>query len=129
MNGKLGRRVLDHVTANPEQLDMSVWGEVGPCGTSACLAGWALIFSGWALVDDNTFRRASDGYETDRPTFIAEEARRVLDLTDGDFWRPARPEETGEGSHPSVCLFEVYDEEAVKWLRELVEKAEANDVT
>jgi hypothetical protein len=126
VNADLGRRILDHVAAHPEQLDMSLWGEEGPCGTPACLAGRALIFSGWTLVDDGTFREPGGDWETGRSATIADEARRLLRLDDGDFWRLARPEETGEGSHPAVCLFEVGDDEAVRWLRRLVEREEAN---
>jgi hypothetical protein len=117
VNGELGRKIRDHVTTYPKQLNMTAWGEVNDdyCGTSACIAGWALIFSGWSLVEDNTFRRASDGYETDSPVAISDEARRLLDLSDEDYWRERRG-----------CLFSVREDMAVKWLRELVEKAEAN---
>lgn len=121
MNAELGRLVLDHVTAHREQLNMGVWGELDstPCGTSACLAGWTLIFSGWELVEDDTFRKLSDGYETDRPDVLADEARKLLNLSDDEFWR----------EDDLWCLFNVRDDIAVEWLRELVEKAEANRVT
>jgi hypothetical protein len=119
VNGKLGRLVLDHVTDRPEDLDMAVWAVESPCGTSACVGGWALILSGeWELVADNAFRRTDRRLVITTPADIGEEARRLLALSLDEFWRE-------DPAGDVTCLFSVSDLEAVEWLRELVEKAEA----
>lgn len=112
MNAELGRRLLDHVTANPAQFDMARWCE--------CLAGNALALSGWAPLGDGAFLRPSGGEVSD-PAEIGREARRVLGLSGEEFWR--RAADDGGGAE---CLFAVDNDEAVEWLRELVEKAEAD---
>lgn len=41
------REVMIHVTRHPERLDMNHWGsKQTPCGTTACLAGWAMLLNG-----------------------------------------------------------------------------------
>lgn len=124
MNAALGRMVLDHVTANPRDLDMCVWAANGPCGTSACIAGWALVMSGWEVAGDNVFRRP-DGTEVDDGEVIAGEARTLLGLGVREFWRRAHgPDADEEDRCTVVSLFTVGNREAVDWLRELVEAAE-----
>lgn len=42
----LAQRILDHITAHPEQHNKRKFGQKTECGTTACIAGWAGIFSG-----------------------------------------------------------------------------------
>lgn len=48
---ELARKVLDHVIEHPEQHSQGIWidfagGQRGNyCGTTACLAGWAVVFN------------------------------------------------------------------------------------
>jgi len=43
------QKVLDHVTAHPEEHDQSVWARQTPCGTSMCVAGHTAAMCGWDL--------------------------------------------------------------------------------
>jgi hypothetical protein len=116
MNAALLRAVLTQVEDHPKQFDMSVWGEMErSCGTVACLAGWALILSGWKLVDDCTFESPDGKREIYRGQDIEREAQAALDLTDDKMWDGA----------DVAPLFALGEFEAVTRLRELVEEAEA----
>jgi hypothetical protein len=52
-NKELGRLVLKQAEAEPRSLDMCSWGHRDSCGTVACIAGWAMIFSGYTLPDEH----------------------------------------------------------------------------
>jgi hypothetical protein len=56
-NWPLIEKVLDHVTAHPDELDMGVWAQSNAqCGTTACFAGWAIILGTNAeLVNGNSY--------------------------------------------------------------------------
>jgi hypothetical protein len=52
LNVALARKVKRHILAEPKRLNMSFWmgdviGNIGvpPCGTQACIAGWACLLS------------------------------------------------------------------------------------
>lgn len=45
----LRRAVAEHVTRHPETLNMGIWSLHRPCGTVACIAGWAIHLSGTDL--------------------------------------------------------------------------------
>jgi hypothetical protein len=57
--GRMARRVLEAIEENPDSFDMTVWWE-GPteeltpdddvCGSTLCVAGWALHLDGWTLA-------------------------------------------------------------------------------
>lgn len=51
-NAELAWRVLDHIDAHSEQHNQSLWMMNAPCGTVACLAGWACLLSGDRPVED-----------------------------------------------------------------------------
>lgn len=51
-NIPLLRKTLEHITAHPEEWDQETWATQTPCGTTACLAGWAVTFAGHELVWD-----------------------------------------------------------------------------
>lgn len=51
LNVALLRKVQKHILEEPRRLDMHYWEknvseEVSPCGTVACIAGWACLLSG-----------------------------------------------------------------------------------
>lgn len=115
MNTELGRKVLAHVTARRDQFDMTVWGDRDPeCGTVACLAGWAMLLSGYRLRDGEFVR--PDGCEVESGT-EGDEAALLLELSDAERY----------GSHGEECsLFGEWDEEeAIARFRKLVEASEA----
>ncbi len=60
-NTELAKLVLKQVEAFPEQFDMNVWAwETAACGTTACLAGWTLMLSGWeARKIERTMKRTA----------------------------------------------------------------------
>ncbi len=48
MNKELLERVAQHIEAEPRRLQMSSWVEASPkspCGTTACIAGWAVLLT------------------------------------------------------------------------------------
>lgn len=51
LNKQLIEQVRDHVLAEPRRYDQGTFGEsvpvdISPCGTQACLAGWAVMMAG-----------------------------------------------------------------------------------
>ncbi len=46
VNWRLAAKILNIVVNEPEKHDQTVYGRVGPCGTTACVAGWAVLLSG-----------------------------------------------------------------------------------
>ena len=113
MNAELGRKVLDYVTAHRDQFDMNVFGEHVPaCGTTACLAGWALLLSGYQITGFDLFARP-DGTEVSGET-LSREAGWLLGIPAEEF--------DADGECP---LFYVEDDdEAIERFRALVEAAE-----
>jgi len=116
-NPRLGRKVLDFVTAHRDQFDMGAWGYTShACGTTGCLAGWAMILSGYTLAVNQssgaeTFRRPDGSEVSDE----GGEAQELLGLTAGE-------RDNGSGASP---LFLMYEDEAIERFRELVEASEA----
>ena len=111
-NAELGRQVLDHVDAHPEQFDMWQWGyESTVCGTVACLAGRTLLLSGYSLDDDGHFW-SPDG----TPVSPSYEAAQLLGLTDSERW--------GGDGEPSLFM-DMDSRSAIARFRVMVESAEA----
>ena len=77
------RKVMEYVTAHPEEHDQHYWGvkrvEAPPCGTTHCIGGWALVLSGADLIwkYGQVLDVIIDGDMA--PPFVA--ARKVLGLT------------------------------------------------
>lgn len=46
INKELLNQVRDHIVMYPEQFDMDNWYLEKSCGTTACIAGWALFLQG-----------------------------------------------------------------------------------
>lgn len=66
---QLRQVVLDQIVTYPETHDQRDW--VSACGTTACVAGWALLFQLGYIPVGNAFD-------------VLEEAQRLLDLDDYD---------------------------------------------
>lgn len=117
MDAVLGRKVLDYVTAHRDEFDMKVFGIRGTaCGTVACLAGHAMLLSGYSLAE------AGGGYPFSRPDGTpvfdeASEATRLLALTDEEYY--------GDWQEPATLFGPQNDDYAIGRLRSLVEAAEA----
>lgn len=66
-NIPLLRKVMEHITEHPQEYHQRFWGLRTDCGTTHCIAGWALVFSGRELVWDTgdlpgmLFAAARDG--------------------------------------------------------------------
>lgn len=98
-NAELLRKVADKIAAFPELYDQGCWAEEDACGTTACIAGHALLESGKyrERVDDwgSVFFFNKEGVAVPP----AEEAEALLGLSKGEAtrlfsmgWQP-----TGEG--------------------------------
>lgn len=78
LNIDLLKQVRDKIATTPESYEQRWWANPSndaPCGTTACIGGWAVILSG-AMTDGE----AKEAYSY----FIAEEAARVLGLNSRD---------------------------------------------
>ena len=120
MNTELGRKVLDHVTVHRDQFDMGIWGEPDTeCGTVACLAGWAMLLSGYRL-----------GYGRKGSYFARPDGTPIPDGTDGD--EAARlldlscEERYGSGEDECSLFTAPDDDIAIERFRALVDAAEAS---
>lgn len=111
-NVQLGRKVLDHVTTHPEQFNMGVWGERGPCGTAACLAGWTMLLSGYKLDKLDRFIRPD--YTMVGLGDHTQEASDLLGITDEEW--------AAQDGH---LFAEKPAEQAIAQFRALVEASEA----
>lgn len=79
-NTELGKLVLKQIGAFPETFRMSTFGYISPCGTVACLAGHAMLLSGYELNNSDfaitipRYRRP-DGSLVSPPAMGAEAAQ------------------------------------------------------
>lgn len=53
-NYPLLRKTLEHIEAHPEEHDQRYWGLKGPCGTTMCFAGHAVVLAGLKPIWSNT---------------------------------------------------------------------------
>lgn len=74
------RRVLAHIDANPESLDMRTIAHKSECGTTCCIAGHAVALEGRAFIFDE------DGYTntTTRGENVWDLAALLLGLTEDE---------------------------------------------
>jgi hypothetical protein len=49
VNIPLLRKVMDHITAHPEEHDQESWAIRRDCGTTMCVAGWTVHFAGHVI--------------------------------------------------------------------------------
>lgn len=88
MNIERMQKLLDHVTAHPEEHDQNTWGQKTACGTTMCLAGHAVEMFGAGIAwmpldpysrDPDTVQAVAIFDKTGRE--IPEAAAELLDLT------------------------------------------------
>lgn len=85
LNIPLARKVIEHIESHPEEHDQSRFVAKTRCGTTACIAGHALLLSGeydlhpMQVGDVDDFRRV-DG--TDDFVIASDAGQVVLGLTD-----------------------------------------------
>lgn len=90
-NPELGRMILKHVDAFPESFDMATF--FNPCGTTACLAGHALLLDGGyelkGLRSDSRpgFYRPDGSYVED----IELEALNLLGMAEEEYFDDNKP--------------------------------------
>lgn len=118
-NYELIEKVHRHIVDNPEQHDQALWAvKANSCGTVACAAGHALIFSGLDIMWEVTPAKASSiGEEIRRMRFarmpdgrreaISVAAREVMGLTRAE---------------AEKLFFDTDDDEAVDMLAEILEE-------
>lgn len=80
-NVELLRRVLEHITAHPEEHDQRVWARHTDCGTAMCLAGHAVTITGHA-IDYGKHSWSGLVYLTRAGESIEDVAARELGLSD-----------------------------------------------
>lgn len=61
-NVELLEKTMQHIKDHPEMHDQSLW--VNSCGTTACFAGWALMFNGLTAKEVSA-REAADSVQGD----------------------------------------------------------------
>jgi hypothetical protein len=87
-NLPLLRKVLDHIDAHPDEWNQSTWGEVtwaSSCGTAFCVAGHALVMSGYTTRLRESSDDELDFYDSDGLRVSpSAEACFLLGLTDGE---------------------------------------------
>lgn len=58
--------VLDYIRTHPDEHDQSTWAGKGPCGTTLCFAGTAVVLAGYEILwgalapDSHLCQRGSD---------------------------------------------------------------------
>lgn len=61
VNIELAEKVLKQVTEHPETHEQLTWGYRTPCGTTACLAGWTVVFGALPVYRAECGERAEFG--------------------------------------------------------------------
>jgi hypothetical protein len=87
-NPELGRLVLKRIEAEPELFDMETYGMITPCGTVACLAGHAMLASGYVLRETGSLFDPLSVFIRPDGTPVHDKGREaagLLGLTDGEF--------------------------------------------
>lgn len=82
INVPLLRKVLEHITAHPEEHDQGVWVRRTLCETTGCIAYHTAVIAGYSIY--------LDGYDMCRVStgeLINDAAQRVLGLTSGQAFR------------------------------------------
>lgn len=94
VNEDLLRRVLEHITAHPEEHNQQHWAVRTDCGAAYCLAGHAVVMSGYGPDWSTAFGASDTGVSTagvaGRNLTIAELAADLLRLD---------PDDENEGDH------------------------------
>lgn len=83
LNIKLFKKIREKIATTPEAYDQGAWGrreETAPCGTAACVAGWACALSGVATTEELAVARTG----IVRAGWIADIAATRLGLEDDE---------------------------------------------
>jgi hypothetical protein len=114
-NKELGRLVIKQAEAFPESFYMGTWARETPCGTTACIAGHALLLSGYSVQFRPMMLLSGEVFPDKRAVFLdpegevvicPQEARRLLGLS----------------LQEENSLFYADEESAIARLRELCEE-------
>jgi hypothetical protein len=82
LNIELFKAIREKIATTPEAYDQSVFArpsQVAPCGTAACIAGWACVLSGAMDAKELKRRERAHGQEFESIEVIAKGALRVDD--------------------------------------------------
>lgn len=85
LNIELFKKVREKIATTPEAYDQRVFGRsepLAPCGTAACIAGWACVLSGVMRLDDVQLANPTDTGQTGIIDLVDERAAEALRLTD-----------------------------------------------
>lgn len=93
-NTDLLHAIARQIEAQPETYDQSVWVSDTPCGTTACIAGWAALLSeGDITIDEDVVYMDGGRRQIDVHTYASSELgldrHEAMWLFDGH-WRPAK---------------------------------------
>jgi hypothetical protein len=114
-NIELAKLILKQIDAFPESFDMNSWVAVSPCGTVACIAGHAMLLSGYSWGKTlhpggyyiSRFTRPDGTVVDDNQT----EGQKLLGLADDEYFT--------EYAGDPMGLFWLENDEAVARLRSL----------
>jgi len=84
VNVPLLQKVLDHITAHPEEWRQSDWASKSACGTAYCVAGHAVVMSGYTASFSSKNWATGFCVKDGRRGHIDTVAREVLGL---DLWQ------------------------------------------
>lgn len=77
-NLPLLRKVLDHIDAHPEEWQQATYGTGTACGTAACIAGHAMLMSGYDFNPTDEIFSRPDGSIVE---FEPDEGQTILGIT------------------------------------------------
>jgi hypothetical protein len=113
MNTELARKVLDQIRSFPETHSQGSYIKENECGTTCCIAGHALAFSGYEITENSKpeIEKAYDFLRPDGTTidFVWDEAKDLLGLSRDEAVR---------------LFFEWDNEAAIELLEQMIKSAE-----
>jgi hypothetical protein len=74
-------KVLDHITAHPEEWDQETWAIKTSCGTACCVAGHAVVMAGHTLQFGSYYPGTSSAMRVSDGRSIENVARQELGLS------------------------------------------------
>jgi hypothetical protein len=115
MNVPLLRKVKKHILAEPRRLEMNNWAvnvdeEEAPCGTQACIAGWAVIL-GKGLTNNKKREKYIDRANTHYSmNFWHNTARKLLGLTQDQAYNLFQIHTNQRGQSGAIFMAKKIDE-------------------
>jgi hypothetical protein len=115
MNTELARKVLDQIRIFPETHNQRSYVKENECGTTCCIAGHALSFSGYTLAHVRDYENAYKGLTFRRP-----DGGEMVDT-----WWTEAMDLLGLSHGEAVRLFFEWDNEAaIELLEQMIKSAE-----